>query len=70
MTDLEKYQVISLYLSDGRVIKATVKAFCEVGDKLCLLPQIEVTEPRKMPKNCYWSTLVKEGRSNDDAPSP
>lgn len=54
-----RYQVIFLRLSDGRTIAAIVPEFCKEGDKLYLHPQFKVTEPRDMPSDSYWSTLVE-----------
>lgn len=56
----ELYQTIYLHLSDGRTIAATVKEFCKEGDKLFIHPQFEVTEPKPLPKDCYWSSIEEE----------
>ena len=65
---IKKYQTIWLHLSDGRTISATVPEFCKKGDKLYVHPQFEVTEPRDMPPDSYWSTLTEEIATLDVGP--
>ncbi len=59
----KKYQTIYLHLSDGREIAATVKEFCKEGDKLFLHPQFKVTEPKELPKDCYWRKFENKKRT-------
>lgn len=64
----QRYQLISLHLSDGRTILAIVPEFCKEGDRLYLHPEFEVTAPREMNDDCHWTdvtTIDKEWQSND-----
>lgn len=57
MTDLDnKYQVILVYLNDGRVIKATVPAFCVEEDEV-RVDNIMLTEPMPIPPGMSFTTI-------------
>ena len=43
----DMYQNIILELADGRLIRATVPAFCHIGDKVSVR-DIRVTNPKKL----------------------
>lgn len=55
----EKYQNIVLELTDGRLIKATVPAFCHRGDEISIR-DIRVTNPKKLPDNCSFENVEYE----------
>ena len=49
----EMYQNIILELADGRLVRATVPAFCHIRDKVSVR-DIRVTNPEKLPDNCSF----------------
>lgn len=49
MVENKMYQNLIFELSDGRLIQATVPAFCELGDPISV-KEIRVTEPKELPK--------------------
>ena len=56
------YQVVKLHLTDGRVIKATVPAFCNTGESVSV-QSVELTQPIKMQEGYSWSeaTIAEVG---------
>lgn len=50
------YQNIILELTDGRLISATVPAFCLVGDKI-EAREVRVTNPKELPKDCTFEDV-------------
>lgn len=55
----ELYQSIVFELSDGRLITATVPAFCHVGDPVSV-KEIRVTNPSELPEGFSFDELVKD----------
>lgn len=61
--DNKLYQTIILDLSDGRTVTAVIPEFCKKGDQFSII-RFQVTEPKELPEDCYWSKIKKEN-SND-----
>lgn len=60
-----KYQNIVFELTDGRLISATVPAFCLVGDKVNVR-EIRVTHPQELPADCSFEDVEYEkGKDNE-----
>ena len=51
-----KYQTIYLHLTDGRIIKATVPAFMEEGDRF-IVENVQVSQPKELPDGCKFEEL-------------
>jgi len=58
-------QNLILELSDGRIIYATVPAFCKVGDQVSV-KEIRVTNPKKLPDGCNFEQVgYSKGEKNE-----
>lgn len=53
------YQNVIFELTDGRLILATVPAFCYAGDQVSV-KEIRVTHPKELPKDCAFENLIDE----------
>lgn len=58
------YQNIIFELTDGRLISATVPAFCLVEDKVNVR-EIRVTHPKELPADCSFED-VEYGVGNEN----
>ena len=56
MAKTKMYQNLILELTDGRLVNATVPAFCHVGDPISIRA-IRVTNPKSLPDNCSFEDL-------------
>lgn len=56
MDQKKMYQNIVFELSDGRLISATVPAFCQLGDSV-EVKRIRVTNPEELPKDYFFESL-------------
>jgi hypothetical protein len=55
----DRYQQITMTLSDGRRLTAIVPEFYKEGDPPLRLRSIEVNPAQDMPPDCHWAPLAE-----------
>jgi len=53
------FQYVIFELSDGRLVQATVPAFCHIGDHVSV-SKIRVTNPEELPEDYSFEYINKE----------
>lgn len=48
-----KFQILTIELDDGRVIKASIPAIIKEGE-IIKIKRVQVTQPIEMSKGCHW----------------
>ena len=63
MAEKRMYQNVVFELTDGRLICASVPAFCHVGDQVSV-KAIRVTNPVELPEGCSFENLERDSEGN------